>query len=86
MGHKVYISFKVDRTINDAMADLSANSGGLLQLSGSFEMDINDPGVLEEPDDMVVVEPPCHPNELLKIPGDSLARIFCLVCGIPFAA
>lgn len=37
-----------------------------------------------DPDDMVIVEPPCHPFEPLKVLDDRLDRIYCLTCGLPF--
>jgi hypothetical protein len=40
---------------------------------------------LTEPDDMVIVSPPCHAYELVKVPDDHPARLYCLVCGTPFA-
>ena len=33
------------------------------------------------PDDMVMVEPPCHPAEPLKVPEDATGSVHCLVCG-----
>lgn len=50
----------------------------------SFSLDADGPEPLEEPDDMVIVEPPCHPVERLKVPDDSTERVYCLVCGVPF--
>lgn len=40
---------------------------------------------LVEPDDMMVVAPPCHPFEPVKVPTDSEAPYHCLVCGEPYA-
>lgn len=41
---------------------------------------------LFEPDDMVMVEPPCHPHELVKIPEGRTGRVHCLVCRSTYAA
>lgn len=51
----------------------------------SFSLDIETPDPLIEPDDMVMVEPPCHPNEPLKVPEESTEQIYCLICGSAFA-
>jgi hypothetical protein len=44
------------------------------------------PSALHEPDDMIIVAPPCHSWEPVKVPPDALARVHCLFCGEPFAA
>lgn len=44
------------------------------------------PDPIVEPDDMVIIEPPCHPWEPLKVPEDGRSRFYCLVCGEVFAA
>jgi hypothetical protein len=44
------------------------------------------PKPLHEPDDMVIVEPPCHVSEPVKVPDDAPSPYYCLVCGSPFAA
>lgn len=49
-------------------------------------LDVDVPGPLIEPDDMVIVEPPCHPSEPLKVPQPDTARVHCLVCGSAFTA
>lgn len=52
----------------------------------NFSLDNDTPAPLSEPDDMVIVEPPCHPQEPLKVPNDATERVHCLVCGTPFTA
>lgn len=44
------------------------------------------PDSLTEPNDMLIVLPPCHPWEPLKIPEDHLGPVHCLICGQQFAA
>lgn len=39
------------------------------------------PDPLVEPDDMMMIAPPCHPWEPVKVPVDSSAPYYCLVCG-----
>lgn len=42
------------------------------------------PDLLVDPDDMVIVEPPCHPFEPLKIADDWTEPLYCLMCGSRF--
>jgi hypothetical protein len=44
------------------------------------------PAALFEPDDMVIVEPPCHAFEPVKIPEHHPGPFHCLVCGSQYAA
>ena len=43
------------------------------------------PDALVEPDDMNIIASPCHPWEPVKVPDDSTAPYYCLVCGEPYA-
>lgn len=46
------------------------------------------PAPLYEPDDMIIIEPPCHPWEPVKVfeeRADS-GPLFCLVCGDSYSA
>jgi hypothetical protein len=43
------------------------------------------PNALDEPNDMVIVSPPCHPWEPVKIPEGWADSVHCLLCGAPFA-
>ncbi|MEA5457314.1 hypothetical protein SPF06_21565 [Sinomonas sp. JGH33] len=43
------------------------------------------PDPLVEPDDMVIVAPPCHPWEPVKVPDEARGPFFCLLCGEAFA-
>ena len=52
----------------------------------NLSLDTPTPEPLTEPDDMVIVEPPCHTNEPIKVPNTDTGRAHCLVCGTPFAA
>lgn len=57
---------------------------------GFIKMDLEVPNAIPpaplfEPDDMVAVEPPCHPEEPIKVePWDGKVELHCLVCGDPF--
>lgn len=44
------------------------------------------PSALYEPDDMIIVAPPCHSWEPVKIPEEAAAQVHCLICGESFAA
>lgn len=74
------------RTISDAFGDAFGNSKYVsYEPSSDPSADLPAPDVLHEPDDMVIVEPPCHPNEPLKVPDAATAHAYCLICGQPFA-
>lgn len=46
------------------------------------------PAPLFEPDDMIIIEPPCHPWEPVKVPEERAdsGPLFCLVCGETYTA
>lgn len=46
------------------------------------------PTPLIEPNDMLIIEPPCHPWEPVKVPDDRAdsGPLFCLVCGGEYSA
>lgn len=78
---------EIERAIGDAFQDAFRGVKGMkVSANRDFRLDIDNPGQLTEPDDMVIVEPPCHPNEPLKVPEEAASRVHCLVCGEPFAA
>jgi hypothetical protein len=58
-------------------------SNGVLQIKPEVPH-ANPPAPLVDEDDMVGVEPPCHPEKPLKIVGDWDDIIHCLVCDTPF--
>lgn len=60
--------------------------GVSLKPDRNFSLDIPTPEPLVEPDDMLIVEPPCHPNEPVKVPEFATASLHCLICGSRFAA
>lgn len=60
---------------------------GVAGMKFELELDIpqsTPPTPLFEADDMMAVEPPCHPEEPIKIHEDWLQELHCLVCGDPF--
>lgn len=57
-----------------------------ITISTSAFSNPNEPDALHEPNDMIIVAPPCHPWEPVKVPEDRLTQIYCLRCGRQFAA
>jgi hypothetical protein len=43
------------------------------------------PHALQEPNDMIITAPPCHPWEPVKVPEGVASQVHCLICGAPFA-
>jgi hypothetical protein len=41
----------------------------------------SEPDPLVELDDMMMIAPPCHPWEPVKVPENSSAPYYCLICG-----
>lgn len=77
----------LDQFVQDAIGDAFKGIKDVTFKPGrDFTLDIPTPEPLSEPNDMVIVEPPCHPNEPLKVPAEATGRIYCPVCGTPFTA
>lgn len=77
----------LDEAVQDLIADAFKGIKRMdFKPDRNFSLDIATPAPLTEPDDMVIVEPPCHPNEPVKVPDTATERVHCLVCGNPFAA
>ena len=78
----------LDRYLQDSVADALKGIKGMagFKPNRAFSLELPDPEPLSEPNDMTAVVPPCHPNEPVKVPDDSLGRVYCLICGQAFAA
>jgi len=78
----------IDQYLQDSVAGAFKGIKGALEFKSnpSFSLDLPTPEPLNEPNDMVAIIPPCHPNEPIKVPGNRTSRIHCLICGQPFAA
>lgn len=80
----------MDQLVNDmldnAFAPLRNSKFIQVKRTGRFSFDTPTPEPMIEPDDMVIVESPCHPNEPVKVPEEYTSKVFCLICGSPFAA
>jgi len=78
---------EIDRLIGDSINEAFKGVKGMtFKPNRNFSVDVPAPAALVEPDDMVIVEPPCHPNEPVKVPDIATAHVHCLICGVPFAA
>ena len=77
---------EADKVMSEAFRGLEKKTKG-----GLFEIKVEKPGSpeppapLHEPTDMILVEPPCHPWEPLKILDDWGKPIHCVICGAAFA-
>lgn len=77
---------ELDRIVQDTVRDAFKGTKGLsFKPNRNFSFGIETPEPLTEADDMIIVEPPCHPNEPLKVPADAANNVHCLVCGTAFA-
>jgi hypothetical protein len=74
------------RKVQSALGDAFKGSKNL-EFKASAELDdMPVPGALYEPDDMMILEPPCHPAEPVKVPEGAESPFYCLLCGEPYAA
>lgn len=80
---------EMDQAVNDMLDDafkpLRNSKFVKIKRTGQFSFDTPTPDPLVEPDDMVIAEPPCHPNEPVKIPEEAVGHVFCRICGAEFA-
>lgn len=77
---------ELDRLVQDSMNDAFKRlKGSTYSPNRNFSLDTPTPEPVIEPNDMAIVEPPCHPNEPIKVPEPALDRVHCLICGEPFA-
>jgi predicted RNA-binding Zn-ribbon protein involved in translation (DUF1610 family) len=74
------------RDIQGMLGDAFRGSKNIKFAASDYLGDIPVPEVLYEPDDMVILEPPCHPAEPVKVPDNAEAPFYCLLCGETYAA
>jgi hypothetical protein len=76
------------REIGDAFEDMTRRQPSSSLISFKFKRgeDPKPPLALHEPDDMVVVQSPCHEWEPVKVFDDWDQALHCLVCGGLFHA
>lgn len=76
----------IGRLVQDSISDAFKSVQGMtFKPSRNFSLDVPTAEAVTETEDMVIVQPPCHGNEPVKVPESALARVHCLVCGAPFA-
>lgn len=77
---------ELDRFAQESFAEAFKGIKGITFESNSgFSFEIPTPKPLLEPNDMVIAESPCHPNEPIKIPEANTDHVYCLVCGTQFS-
>lgn len=78
---------ELDRMVQDSLEEAFKGVKGIsFEADRNFTLGIPTPDALADDDDMIAVEPPCHPNEPIKVPEDAVSRLHCLICGAAFAA
>ena len=78
---------EIDSSVQDAVKEAFKGLKGVsFKPSRNFTLGVEAPDPLVEPDDMVIVEPPCHPNEPIKVPEQATEHVHCLICGSSFTA
>jgi endogenous inhibitor of DNA gyrase (YacG/DUF329 family) len=77
---------EIDRHIQDMVGDAFKGIKGFnFRANSDFTTQTSVPEPLIEVNDMIIVEPPCHPLEPLKIPSAHLSLVRCLICGSAFS-
>ncbi|MEO6116273.1 MAG: hypothetical protein ABIP33_07810 [Pseudolysinimonas sp.] len=69
--------------LTDQLKDAVQGSKFIKVESSNERVEIPDP--LVELDDMAMIAPPCHPWEPVKVPDESSAPYYCLLCGEAYA-
>jgi hypothetical protein len=73
------------RLLEDEFKELERGPGGMMQFKFESSDVVEPPLPLHEPEDMMVVQSPCHPWEPIKIDVSWSEPLHCLVCGNQFA-
>lgn len=75
----------VERELRPSFDRLNRSGQGLIRVQVEHvPRSTPPPPPLFEPDDMIAVEPPCHPAEPIKVIEDWDGELHCLICGDPF--
>jgi hypothetical protein len=80
-----YAAAPVLRELSDEVEKAFRGVKGLTFTRGQAD-EPEPPAALHEPNDMIILGPPCHPWEPVKVPEEATARVHCLICGEPFTA
>lgn len=80
------VQFHMSDIVGDELARQFRGSKGITFKKGRNTAPA--PTELSEPNDMVIVEPPCHPWEPVKVPEEraDAAPLYCLICGSQYSA
>lgn len=74
------------REVDEGFRDLERKSrNSLIQFKRGRTETPEPPELMHEPNDMMIVMPPCHPWEPVKIIEDWKEPLHCLICGKAFA-
>lgn len=76
----------LDDLVKDAFGGIKSSKHFQFMPNKNFSFEIPTPDPLTEPNDMLIVESPCHTNEPVKVPEAAASSLHCLVCGSTFAA
>lgn len=79
-------NFYAGDIVNDAMQQAFRGSKSIKYTPGKNTAPA--PTALHEPNDMIIVQPPCHPWEPVKLPQERAdsGPLHCLVCGETYSA
>jgi hypothetical protein len=80
-----YAAAPMLRELSDEVEKAFRGVKGLSYRRGQLD-ESEPPAALHEPNDMIILAPPCHPWEPVKVPEEAAARVHCLICGEPFTA
>ena len=76
----------LDQYVSDIVAGAFKGIKGVeFKPNRDFTLNIPTPDPITEPNDMVTAQPPCHPNEPVKVPEASTGQVHCLICGTAYA-
>lgn len=73
------------REISDALEKALSGVKGMTYKRNSSD-EPEPPPALQEPNDMLIIAPPCHPWEPVKLPEGAINSVHCLICGSMFGA
>lgn len=76
----------MEMVADELSSALPKQTGGLISITSEISYEGPEtPTAMHEPADMIVVEPPCHPWEPIKIDDAWSEPLHCLLCGTAFA-
>lgn len=70
---------------DELKGSMRPSRNSFIKFDVTFDAAPEEPDPLVEPDDMVMIAPPCHPWEPVKVPEDAVAPFYCLLCGEAYA-